>query len=129
MRAFEFNKLTEQNLPDGGDCFESALKELMNSNPFEKDHMDNMTMVHAIVSGQGNIEGVQHGHAWVEVGDVVIDKSNGRNIVMRKDEYYKAGKIDPNNPNEFKRYNRQEMAKKVSKYKTYGPWDLPAGSI
>ena len=124
MRAFEFNTLTEQNLPDGGDCFESALKELMGSNPFGKDHMDNMTLVHAAVTGQGEIEGLKHGHAWNEIGDVVIDKSNGRNIVMRKEDYYKAGNIDPNNTNEFKRYTRQEMAKMVSKFKTYGPWEL-----
>ena len=109
---------------DGGDCFESALKELMGSNPFGKDHMDNMTLVHAAVTGQGEIEGVKHGHAWNEIGDVVIDKSNGRNIVMRKEDYYKAGNIDPNNTNEFKRYTRQEMAKMVSKFKTYGPWEL-----
>ena len=81
MRALEFVKESKPNLPGGGDCFESALKELMGSNPFGKDHMDNMTLVHAAVTGQGEIEGVKHGHAWNEIGDVVIDKSNGRNIV------------------------------------------------
>ena len=124
MRALEFVKESKPNLPGGGDCFESALKELMGSNPFGKDHMENMTLVHAAVTGQGEIEGVKHGHAWNEIGDVVIDKSNGRNIVMRKEDYYKAGNIDPNNTNEFKRYTRQEMAKMVSKFKTYGPWEL-----
>ena len=117
----------KESVDDGGDCFESALKELMGSNPFGKDHMDNMTLVHAVVTGQGEIEGVKHGHAWNEIGDVVIDKSNGRNIVMRKEDYYKAGNINPNNTNEFKRYTRQEMSKMVSKFKTYGPWELPNG--
>ena len=125
MRAGEFLKESKEDFPSGGDCFESALQELMHSNPFGKDHMDNMTMVHAAVTGQGEIEGVKHGHAWNEIGDVVLDKSNGRNIVMRKEQYYKAGNIDPNNTNEFKRYTRNEMAKMVSKFKTYGPWELP----
>lgn len=125
MRAKEFLQESKKDLSNGGDCFESALKELMNSNPFGKDHMDNMTLVHAVVTGQGEIEGVKHGHAWNEVGDIVIDKSNGRNIVMRKEQYYKAGNINPANRSEFKRYTRKEMANEVKKHKTYGPWDLP----
>ena len=125
MRALEFVKESKPNLPDLGDCFESALRELINSNPFGKDHMENMTLVHAAVTGQGEIEGLKHGHAWNEIGDIVLDKSNGRNIVMRKEDYYRAGNIDPNNTNEFKRYTTQEMAKMVSKFKTYGPWELP----
>ena len=125
MRAFEFLKESKEDFPSGGDCFESALQELMHSNPFGKDHMENMTLVHAAVTGQGEIEGLKHGHAWNEIGDIVLDKSNGRNIVMRKEDYYRAGNIDPNNTNEFKRYTRQEMAKMVSKFKTYGPWELP----
>jgi hypothetical protein len=125
MRALEFVKESKPNLPGGGDCFESALEELMYSNPFGKDHMDNMTLVHAIVTGQGKIEGLRYGHAWNEIGDVVLDKSKGQNIVMRKEDYYRMGNIDPNNANEFKRYTTQEMAKMVSKFKTYGPWELP----
>ena len=101
MRALEFVKESKPNLPDGGDCFESALQELLHSNPFGKEDEDNMTLVHAVVTGQGEIEGLKHGHAWNEIGDVVIDKSNGRNIVMRKEDYYKAGNINPNNTNEF----------------------------
>ena len=117
----------KESVDDGGDCFESALQELLHSNPFGKEDEDNMTLVHAVVTGQGEIEGLKHGHAWNEIGDVVIDKSNGRNIVMRKEDYYKAGNINPNNTNEFKRYTRQEMSKMVSKFKTYGPWELPNG--
>jgi len=108
----------------GGDCYESAFKELMDSDLFGKNTNDDTTMIHAVVTGQGDIDGVQHGHAWIEVGDVVIDQSNGRNIVMRKEDYYRIGKIDPNNSTEFKRYNRKEMAKKATQHKTYGPWDL-----
>ena len=117
----------KESVDDGGDCFESALQELLHSNPFGKEDEDNMTLVHAVVTGQGEIEGLKHGHAWNEIGDVVIDKSNGRNIVMRKEDYYKAGNINPNNTNEFKRYTRQEMSKMVNKFKTYGPWELPNG--
>ena len=124
MRAFELVIESKKDENGGGDCFIAALEELMDSNPFEKAHMNDMSMVHAVVTGQGPIEGIRHVHAWVEVGDVVIDKSNGNNIVMRKEVYYKAGQINPDNPAEYKKYNRDEMIEKVEKRGTYGPWEL-----
>jgi hypothetical protein len=50
-------------------------------------------LVHGTVTGQGPIAGMRYGHAWIEVGDVVLDPSNGRFVCARKSAYYAAGEI------------------------------------
>ena len=71
-----------------GDCYEAAGKYIM-SHPGE-----NLTLVHAEVMGQGQLEGVTFGHAFVqdEHGNV-IDVSNGRNIRMPAALYFALGSI------------------------------------
>jgi hypothetical protein len=81
----------------------------------------NMVLVHGEVTGQGAIAGVKYGHAWVEEGDMVIDKSNGRDLKIPKIMYYALGHIHSDRV--FK-YTFDEFKKKVSKYKHWGPWDL-----
>ncbi len=108
-----------------GDCFEAAYKklyEVFRKHPEAK-------LVHAIVTGQGPIKGVQHGHAWVEIGDTVLDYSNGRTIEMPKQIYYAVGNVDPSNSNEYKTYSFKEMADISMDQGTYGPWELPHGSL
>ena len=108
MRALEFVKESKPNLPDGGDCFESALEELMYSNPFGKDHMDNMTLVHAIVTGQGKIEGLRYGHAWNEIGDVVVvapdspQSGMGHAVTINETLYCNEIKVDEGPQKEYK---------------------------
>ena len=108
-----------------GDCFEAAYKklyEVFRKNPEAK-------LVHAIVTGQGEIKGVQHGHAWVEIGDMVLDYSNGRTIEMPKQIYYAVGNVDPSNSDEYKTYSFKEMADISMDQGTYGPWELPKDSL
>ena len=108
-----------------GDCFEAAYKTLYD---VFRDHPE-AKLVHAIVTGQGDIKGVQHGHAWVEIGDTVLDFSNGRSIEMPKQIYYAIGNVDPSNPNEYKTYDFKEMADISMDQGTYGPWELPKDSL
>lgn len=137
MRAVEF--LTEKYTGDNwqllevddqfqapvGDCFEAAYKKLYE---VFREHPE-AKLVHAIVTGQGPIKGVQHGHAWVEIGDTVLDYSNGRTIEMPKQIYYAVGNVDPNNSDEYKTYSFKEMADISLDQGTYGPWELPKDSI
>jgi hypothetical protein len=103
-----------------GDCFERAGKNIL-----YKTDIPELTLVHGLVTGQGKIHGVRHVHAWNEIGnDIVLDNSNGRNIVMRKDQYYKLGKINPNNPNEYRKYDKEQARKWMAKTKHYGPWEI-----
>ena len=108
-------KIPEAN--QGGDCFESALNHMIKECRFNKD--STITLVHGEVTGQGPIAGIKYGHAWVEDGDLVIDKSRGRNIQMPKAIYYALGNIE-----RTMRYTFEEMRKKILDHGTYGPWDL-----
>lgn len=96
-----------------GDCYQAAGRFMMDSNG-----SDNLTLVHGEVQGQGQLEGVRFGHAWIEKGNLVIDKSNGRNLNIPKELYYLLGDIK-----NTVRYSYDEFLSKVAKYKHWGPWE------
>lgn len=101
----------------GGDCYCASGSYLMD-HAFEKP---NLLLVHGEVTGQGKIAGVQFGHAWIEDGDMVIDVSKDKKLELPKIFYYALGQINENNV--FK-YNMEQMRRKVSETKHWGPWDL-----
>lgn len=113
IRIYEYvNDVDLDDIPEEnkhGNCYVVAMNTFI-----EKPYQ--YKLVHGIVTGQGAIEGIQYGHAWVEDGDTVIDNTVGRKIP--KDVYYAIGNIDY-----VHRYNLSEVAKMVDKYETYGPWD------
>ena len=121
---------------EAGDCFEAAGKYIMDNgvstwlNP-DKKIDKKLILVHGEVGGQGPLEGVRYGHAWVEDGNMVIDKSNGRDIKMPKDVYYALGKVIPDFP-PFKpnlhKYTPEEFRKQVLRHEHWGPWDLETSS-
>ena len=111
--------LKEKNIPKkntNGDCYQAAANIVV-----DLDEDTDLILVHGIVTGQGPIEGVEYGHAWVEDGGMVIDKSNGRDITMPKAMYYGLGNIHKRNTI---RYTREEAVKKMLDSGHYGPWDL-----
>ena len=102
----------------GGDCYEAAGRYMLNTG---QDN-NNLTLVHGEVEGQGSLDGVQFGHAWIEDGDNVIDVSNGKQIKVPKIVYYQLGNISK--INNLHKYNWSEAMKKMMKVKHWGPWDL-----
>ena len=96
-----------------GDCYEAAAIFLLGH-----PRCPGIALVHGEVTGQGRIEGVRYGHAWVEIGDAVIDPSNGRMICMRKCFYYEIGEIST-----VVRYSPEEARQLLVKNLHYGPWD------
>jgi hypothetical protein len=100
-----------------GDCYEAAALYML-------EHRDdpNLRLVHGEVAGQGPLEGMTLGHGWVEDGDIVIDKSNGRDICMPKELYYLIGKI--HRINNIHSYGFEEMRMLILAHKHYGPWEL-----
>jgi len=64
----------------------------------------------------------EYGHAWLELGDAVFDFSNGKHVITRREVYYKAGSI---NPDDCLRYSQEEARKWVLRMKHYGPWEGP----
>ena len=111
-----------------GDCYEIAGKHML-----ENAHSNDI-LCHGEVTGQGELNGIKYGHAWIERGDLVIDKSNGRNIQMPKLVYYILGKIgqpsfdQAGNYHEGKtnvhRYSYPEFSEKILEFGHWGPWDL-----
>ena len=128
----------EQHHPEAkGDCYEAAGQYMMKECTFGKDDCG-LVLVHGEVGGQGHLEGIRYGHAWVEDGDTVIDKSNGRDIRMPKAFYYMIGRIsretfddDGYNPaggQNVHRYPWSEARGKIMEYEHWGPWDLETSS-
>ena len=96
-----------------GDCYEAAAKLL-----YAHRSCPGIVLVHGTVTGQGPIAGIRYGHAWIEVGDVVLDPSNGRFVCARKSAYYAVGEI--NEP--VVRYAFEEAARQMLETRHYGPW-------
>ena len=77
----------------GGDCYEAAGRYMMDHCILGNDDCG-LILVHGEVAGQGTLEGITYGHAWVLDGSAVIDKSNGRDIQMPQMIYYAIGQIN-----------------------------------
>jgi len=97
----------------GGDCYSIAANFVLDN---EKN---SPVLVHGEVRGQGAIEGIRYGHAWVEQGDTVIDNSTGRKLKVPKVVYYALGDIS-----KTYKYSVKETRQQLLKYEHYGPWDL-----
>lgn len=101
-----------------GDCYEAAGRYVTDA--AFVGQADSHTLVHGVVSGQGPLEGRRFGHAWVEVDDVVVDASNGRNLVLPRDAYYRLGRVVAE---ECRRYTPEEATIEMVRSKHWGPWE------
>ena len=97
-----------------GDCYEAAAKLL-----FAHRSCLGIVLVHGTVTGQGPIAGIRYGHAWIEIGDVVLDPSNGRFVCARKADYYAVGEISE----PVACYAFEEAARQMLETRHYGPWE------
>jgi hypothetical protein len=79
----------------GGDCYMVAGRIAMDI--FNKDlkFIGTPYVVHTEVGGQGKLEGIRYGHAFIEDDENVYDYSNNREIVIPKQIYYYFGRINP----------------------------------
>ncbi len=102
----------------GGDCYMCAGRHVW-SNP------ETHTLVHANVTGQGPIEGVRYGHAFTEFqheddNEITMVYDPSADVTLPADFYYALGQI---NPDEVRRYSLEEMNKKLTESRIWGPWD------
>lgn len=100
-----------------GDCYCAAGRYIMDNG---RDS-PSIILVHGEVTGQGKIQGIKYGHAWIEEGDNCIDLSRGRNLVIPKVVYYALGRIEES---KVHKYNYEQFQKKVLETGHWGPWDL-----
>ena len=102
-----------------GNCYQIHL-ETLQERRWEHDGIKDTLLVHGLVTGQGKIKGTRYGHAWLEVGGMIVfDISNGRDVVMSVQDYYELGKIKEE---EIKRYSLTEAQKLITRTGHYGPW-------
>jgi hypothetical protein len=106
-----------------GDCYEAAGNYIVAHALFPGKEKG-LVLVHGEVTGQGPLEGVKYGHAWVEKGGLVIDTSNGRSLRMPKAAYYALGRIGDN----LHRYTPEQMRREILRHEHWGPWDLVTSS-
>lgn len=98
-----------------GDCYVQAY------NNFFHNLSKNPLLCHGVVTGRGKLEGVHFTHAWIEIGDTVIDTTmpifaNG----VPKQVYYSIGHVQEDKT--FK-YDTDQVIEKAYKWNTYGPWE------
>lgn len=123
MQATKTNRRRRRRPDDAvGNCYEAAIDTLVRlcRSGCESDYR----LVHAEIVGQGPIEGVRHGHAFVVdvVRGVVYDESNGRTLCWPLAVYAAVSRMaEANNSHE---YTFAEAARKMLDTGVYGPWDL-----
>lgn len=106
-------KPKQQEKPPYGDCYQAAGRAILGLLP-------QVPMVRDTILCHGTVYGSKigfHGHAWIEIGDIVFDYSNGQQIATRKEEYYKAGRV-----RNVARYTLEQVREQVRVHKTWGPW-------
>lgn len=101
-----------------GDCF------LAHGNFIFADTKGKYTLCHGTV--YHSLTG-RHEHCWLEYEEkfesgftqmMVKDISNGNDVEMPQDAYYRLGKVE-----DVKRYTRKEATGHMLTHMTYGPWE------
>jgi hypothetical protein len=98
-----------------GDCYQVAYDVVT-----EEDQ--GLLLCHGTATGQGPIEGIRFGHAWVENPEAgtALDFSNDSNVCMARERYYEIGQIDED---DVVRYSFEEALVNALHYRHFGPWD------
>jgi hypothetical protein len=105
-----------------GDCFPVAGRAMLDAG--DEMEKNGFKLVHALVSGEGDLKGRKFFHAFNMLGDIIFDNSNGKNIMTRKEIYFEQGGIDPNLKGGFVTYNVEEALLNMAREMHWGPWDL-----
>lgn len=93
--------------------------------PYRKDERGPFRICHGLPVGtSGEIHGLRHWHAWVEVtpplGDVlVLDFSNGKQVTMARTLYYSIGGIGEDH---VWRFTINDAERLLRKLRHVGPW-------
>lgn len=104
-----------------GNCYRAAFDALLDGRT-----PPGSVLVHGEATGQGPIEDVRFGHAWVEHGDLVYEFSNGLDLVLSAHLYYAVGQIveEVYGQRKLFRYTVNEARNWALETGHYGPWEL-----
>jgi hypothetical protein len=120
------NLKLEQGGEVEGDCYRAAADFCMGKwfAPEQIEFVGTPYLVHAEVKGQGMIEGIRYGHAWIEDDVNVYDFSNNREVILPKELYYILGDVNTTDPKKYQKYTFEEARAKMLETKHYGSWDI-----
>lgn len=104
----------ETSAAPSGDCFEVVIKFI--EDPAVLEFPDDYRVVHGNVAALRQDEAVNH--AWIEEGNVAHELSNGQNVAVFKDAYYKQHRIT-----NIRRYTVEQALSLCVKTGYYGPWE------
>lgn len=105
-----------------GNCYEAAFQTLMRlCLEGDKSHY---RLVHAEIIGQGPIDGVHHGHAFVVdvVRDLAYDESQRRELCWPLHLYASISRM--HEVGNWHIYTIEEASRRALDTGVYGPWDL-----
>jgi len=124
MKRIKLANLIKESKDGYGDCYDVAGRYILsfNGENIDKRHR----LVHGMVNGQGSLIGLRFGHAWIEHDSMVIDKSNGNDVTLPKQIYYKAGHIKEG---DNKYYTQDEARKWILETGNWGPWEMDSDPI
>jgi ribosomal protein S18 acetylase RimI-like enzyme len=126
MSMFSKGGNTEQH---NGDCYKVTGVLAINNSDQIGDYkfIGTPYIIHAEVTGQGSINGIKYGHAWIEDDVYAYDYSNGFKLMAPKVLYHKWGNVKTQ-PGKFYKYTFREAKEKMYDLEHYGPWDLETES-
>jgi len=126
MSMFSKGGNTEQ---PKGDCYKVTGVLAINNSDQIGDYkfIGTPYVIHAEVTGQGSINGIRYGHAWIEDDIYAYDYSNGFKLMAPKALYHKWGNVKTQ-PGKFYKYTFREAKEKMYDLEHYGPWDLETES-
>jgi hypothetical protein len=110
-----------------GNCYQSAVDFMIVKHL--RGEAGKYRLVHAEICGQGPLEGVRYGHAWIldVERDVVIDKSNGNDLEWPRAVYESIARVAAAGNNKHE-YEWAAVREKIVESGHYGPWDLVSSS-
>lgn len=113
--------MNDQQPPRMGTCYVDVYKFFCYEN-----EIPNALMVHGVLHGRGDLKDWVYGHAWIEIGDIVVqpvkqggEKTYGLAFVDRKESFYKRYKV---NEKKLVRYTKKEALDKSVESGNFGPW-------
>lgn len=105
---------------DTGDCFDAAYKWIV------RYGNSSSRLVHAEVAGQGELDGVTFGHAYVIHDGFAYDNTNGRNLCLPVGLYESVGRI--REIGNVKEYTMKQAMKLANVSGHSGPWEFESST-
>ena len=116
--GLDFEQMKYAELLDGGNCYETAFDNMMDSIDDCDSFEPTLYLCHGICVYEGEMEFT---HAWNETldGEYVMDTSNGNDLFMPRWKYYEIFDVIPESVH---RYKYEDGYKEMERTMKWGPW-------